>query len=105
MPPHSLLALAPAFTLSEPTNPTSGAVTEIHWTFTDTDPATFDLFLMNSAQALSLVALLGTELETDLGQITALLPTLPAANLQGKTISSVPLTWRTSTWCWLSIAA
>ncbi|KAJ7688159.1 hypothetical protein B0H17DRAFT_673819 [Mycena rosella] len=80
----SLLALAAplasAFTLSAPTNPTSGEVTEIHWTFKATDPATFDLFLMNSTQAFGLVAFLGTELETDLGQITTLLPALPAGD-------------------------
>ncbi|KAJ7931074.1 hypothetical protein B0H13DRAFT_1960224 [Mycena leptocephala] len=71
--------LAYAFTIAVPTNPTSGEVTEINWTFTAKDPATFSLFLTNSTNAFGLRAIIGENLETDLGQIHTLLPTLPAA--------------------------
>ncbi|KAJ6457985.1 hypothetical protein C8R45DRAFT_562050 [Mycena sanguinolenta] len=70
--------LASAFTIAVPTNPTSGEVTEIDWTFRGTDPATFDLFLVNSTNAFDLKAIIGENIETDLGKITTLLPTLPA---------------------------
>lgn len=76
----SLLTLASAFTLDGPTNPTAGEVTEIHWTSTAKDPATFDLFLLNNPNdPFSLVAVLGENLETDLGEIHTLLPaSIPA---------------------------
>ncbi|KAJ6451403.1 hypothetical protein C8R45DRAFT_1042008 [Mycena sanguinolenta] len=76
----SLLVLASAFTLDGPTNPTAGEVTEIHWDFTVKDPATFDLFLLNNPNdPFSLVAVLGENLETDLGEIHTLLPaSIPA---------------------------
>ncbi|KAF8156453.1 hypothetical protein K438DRAFT_1986716 [Mycena galopus ATCC 62051] len=78
----SVLALASAFTLDSPTNPTAGEVTEIQWDFTAEDPATFDLFLLNNPNdPFSLVAELGVDLETDLGEIHTLLPaSLPAGN-------------------------
>ncbi|KAJ7457788.1 hypothetical protein FB451DRAFT_1509083 [Mycena latifolia] len=80
----SLLAiaapLASAFTLSAPTNPTSGEITEIHWGFTAADPPTFSLFLMNSTQAFDLKAIIGENLQTNLGQITTLWPVLPAGD-------------------------
>lgn len=79
---NSFLAVAGSFasalTLDIPTNPTSGEVTQIHWGFTATDPATFDLFLVNSTNAFDLKAILGENLQTNLGQITTLLPSLPA---------------------------
>ncbi|KAJ7699505.1 hypothetical protein B0H14DRAFT_2571629 [Mycena olivaceomarginata] len=79
--PTSLLALASAFTLDAPTNPIAGEVTEIHWSFTATDPAEFDLFLMNSTEAFGLIAVLGTVLATDMREIHTLLPaTIPAGN-------------------------
>ncbi|KAJ7615805.1 hypothetical protein B0H17DRAFT_1220352 [Mycena rosella] len=70
--------LASAFTLSAPTNPTSGEITEIHWGFTATDPATFTLFLVNSTQAFDLKATIGQNLQTSLGEITTLWPVLPS---------------------------
>ncbi|KAJ6451439.1 hypothetical protein C8R45DRAFT_1113556 [Mycena sanguinolenta] len=78
----SLLVLASAFTLDGSTNPTAGEVTEIHWDFTVKDPATFDLFLLNNPNdPFSLVAVLGENLETDLGEIHTLLPaSIPAGN-------------------------
>ncbi|KAJ7897483.1 hypothetical protein B0H13DRAFT_1884594 [Mycena leptocephala] len=69
--------LACSFTIAVP-NPTSGGVTEINWTFTAKDPATFTLFFTNSTNAFDLKAIIGENLETDLGQIHTLLPTLPA---------------------------
>ncbi|KAJ7895350.1 hypothetical protein B0H13DRAFT_2338948 [Mycena leptocephala] len=72
--------LAGAFTIAVPTNPTSGEVTEINWTFTAKDPTTFSLFLTNSANAFDLKAIIAENLETDLGQIHTLLPTLPAVS-------------------------
>ncbi|KAJ7692450.1 hypothetical protein B0H17DRAFT_1200508 [Mycena rosella] len=78
----SLLAvvapLASSFTLSAPTNLTSGEVPEIHWTFKGTDAATFDMLLMNSTQAFGLAAFPGDDIQTNLGQITAQLPALLA---------------------------
>ncbi|KAJ7625197.1 hypothetical protein B0H17DRAFT_1218831 [Mycena rosella] len=70
--------LASAFTLSAPTNPTSGEITQIHWGFTPTDPVAFTLFLMNSTQAFDLKVTIGENLRTNLGQITTLWPVLPA---------------------------
>ncbi|KAJ7878437.1 hypothetical protein B0H13DRAFT_2545522 [Mycena leptocephala] len=70
--------LACAFTIAVPTNPTSGEVTEINWTFTANDPPTFNLFLTNSTNAFDLKEIIGENLQTDLGQIHTLLPTLPA---------------------------
>ncbi|KAJ7812052.1 hypothetical protein B0H13DRAFT_2145308 [Mycena leptocephala] len=66
-----------AFTIAVPTNPTSGEVTEINWTFTAKDPATFSLFLTNSTNAFDLKrSLARTSRQTR--QIHTLLPTLPA---------------------------
>ncbi|KAJ7816629.1 hypothetical protein B0H14DRAFT_3475171 [Mycena olivaceomarginata] len=77
----SLLGLASAFTLDAPTNPTTGEVTEIHWTFTATDPVVFDLFLVNSTQVFSLAAILGQGLLTSMGEIhTFLSETIPAGD-------------------------
>ncbi|KAJ7749005.1 hypothetical protein B0H14DRAFT_3513674 [Mycena olivaceomarginata] len=70
--------LASAFTIAVPTNPTSGQVTEIHWTFTVADPAVFTLLLTNSTNHFEVKALVGEKVETDLGQITYQLPKLPA---------------------------
>ncbi|KAJ7698256.1 hypothetical protein B0H17DRAFT_1196847 [Mycena rosella] len=58
--------------------PTSGEITEIHWGFTATDPATFTLFLVNSTQAFDLKATIGQNLQTNLGEITTLWPVLPS---------------------------
>ncbi|KAJ7817936.1 hypothetical protein B0H14DRAFT_3148036 [Mycena olivaceomarginata] len=70
--------LASAFMIAVPTNPTSGQVTQIHWTFTATDPAVFDLFITNSTNHLNLKAIVGKNIESDLGLITYQLRTLPA---------------------------
>lgn len=70
--------LASAFTIAVPTNPTSGQVTEIHWTFTAADPAVFTLLLTNSTNHFDVKALVGEKVETDLGQITYQLPKLSA---------------------------
>ncbi|KAJ7803745.1 hypothetical protein B0H13DRAFT_2388827 [Mycena leptocephala] len=52
-----------AFTIAVPTNPTSGEVTEISWTFTAKDPATFSLFLTNSTNAFDFKAIIAENLE------------------------------------------
>ncbi|KAJ7775406.1 hypothetical protein B0H16DRAFT_1507320 [Mycena metata] len=72
--------LASALTVAAPTNPTSGEITEIHWGFTASDPATFDLFLVNSTQAFDLKAIIGENLQTNLGQITTLFPVEASGN-------------------------
>ncbi|KAF7342506.1 hypothetical protein MVEN_01840600 [Mycena venus] len=70
--------LASAFTIAVPKNPTSGELTEIHWTSTASDPALFDLFITNSTNHFDLKAIVGEGIETDLGTITYQLPALPA---------------------------
>ncbi|KAJ7873558.1 hypothetical protein B0H13DRAFT_1894907 [Mycena leptocephala] len=70
-----------AFTIAVPTNPTSGEVTEINGTFTANDPPTFNLFLTNSTSAFDLKEIIGQNLQTNLGQIHMLLPTLLAMNV------------------------
>ncbi|KAJ6550075.1 hypothetical protein B0H19DRAFT_1264938 [Mycena capillaripes] len=57
-----VVSLAWAFTIVVPTNPTSGQVTEIDWTFIAKDPATFDL----------------ESIQTSLGTLQYQLPALPA---------------------------
>ncbi|KAJ7185053.1 hypothetical protein C8R46DRAFT_1065788 [Mycena filopes] len=73
-----LVPLSAAFTIGVPTNPTSGQTTEINWTFTPTDPTTFSLFLTNSTNHFDLKAIIGENLQTSLGEITTVLPALPA---------------------------
>ncbi|KAF7351688.1 hypothetical protein MSAN_01601700 [Mycena sanguinolenta] len=90
--------LASAFTIAVPTNPTSGEVTEIDWTFTATDPPTFDLFLVNSTNAFDLKAIIGENIETDLGKITTLLPTLPAIDGYALTIRDATNVDRVFAW-------
>ncbi|KAJ7873553.1 hypothetical protein B0H13DRAFT_2348952 [Mycena leptocephala] len=45
-------------------------------TFTANDPPTFNLFLTNSTNAFDLKEIIGQNLQTNLGQIHTLLPTL-----------------------------
>ncbi|KAJ7899005.1 hypothetical protein B0H13DRAFT_2337287 [Mycena leptocephala] len=55
-------------------------ITEIHWNFSATDPASFNLLLMNSTEPfdLGLIAIIGENLQKEFGQITTQLPTVPA---------------------------
>ncbi|KAJ6572458.1 hypothetical protein DFH09DRAFT_1152969 [Mycena vulgaris] len=69
-----VISFSTYFSLPAPTNPTAGEITQIHWGFTAADPTTFSLFLMNSTQAFGLKAILGQNLQTNLGQITMLFP-------------------------------
>jgi hypothetical protein len=63
--------------IAVPTNPISGQVTQIHWTFTATDPAVSDPPITNSMNHLNLKAIV-ENIESDLGLITYQLRTLPA---------------------------
>jgi hypothetical protein len=74
------VSVASASTIDVLTNPTSGGITEIHWNFSATDPASFNLLLMNSTEPfdLGLIAIIGKNLQTELNQITTQLPTVPA---------------------------
>ncbi|KAJ7642064.1 hypothetical protein FB45DRAFT_1022777 [Roridomyces roridus] len=71
-------SLASALKVNVPTNPTSGATTQIDWTSTASDPSTFSLFLANITDAFDLKAIIGEFIDTSLGEITVTLPTLVA---------------------------
>ncbi|KAJ7584039.1 hypothetical protein C8J56DRAFT_1166907 [Mycena floridula] len=76
-----LFGAATAVKLNVPSNPRSGAVTEITWTIEARDPPTWGLFLMNSTQAFGLKGILAEAVDASAGSLSVTLPQVTPASI------------------------
>ncbi|PPQ90572.1 hypothetical protein CVT25_007128 [Psilocybe cyanescens] len=66
--------VAVAANLQPPVNRTAGAETQVFWTVSPRDHASWTLFLMDPAHAFGLYAILGRNIDTSLGYANITLP-------------------------------